>query len=124
MFDSAHNPFEFYQLMGWIGAVLSIVSLQLLTPRNTLSMRIIAALFFAVHFFGFGAFITTIVCFTGALRDIATIYLKKKLLDRILIAYIVIFWVIVLIWGNSLDDYLIAIATTLMTISSYYRDYF
>lgn len=124
MFENAHNPFEWYQLFGWIAAILSITSYQLLNPRHTLSVKVFSALFFAVHYFGLSAIIAVIVCCASVLRDIATIFLSKTLLDRILIAYIAVFWIIVFVWGNSPDDYLIAVATTLATISNYYRDYF
>lgn len=124
MFDSFPNPFEFYQLVGWVGALLSIVSFQLLSPKNTLFVRVLSGLFFGVHYWGLAAAIACLVCFVGSFRDVLTIYLKKKALDKVLIFYVIAFWAITLVIGNSVDDYLIAMATSLVAASAYYRDCF
>lgn len=118
------DPFSFFQLIAWPAFFLYLMSYQLLDPRKTIRLWIPANIFMAVHFYGMGSIPALCIALGAMVRDSVAVYGSKKTLSYTLVAYVIYAWVAVLLSADAVQDYLVAVGTTFLSLATFNRDFF
>jgi len=118
------DPFSFYQLIAWPAFFLYLASYQMLKPRQTIGFWIPANLFMVVHFYGMGSIPALCIALGAILRDAVAVFGTRRVMMVTVIIYVIYAWTAVALSANSLQDYLVAVGTTFLSLATLFRDSF